>query len=583
MIGTVLRIRYELTQLLSEGPIFATYAARDQLQQRDVSVRVLKPPFAQEAAFVEALKGAIVRNGKLSHPGVESLFEVDEHEGIPFVVGELSRGTLMSERIRKLAPFSVPVAVAAVLSLCEGLKAVHDAGLVHGDVSATNAIAQQDGAIRLQLTGVWKSYGASATAGMAVLPSMAPYLAPEVGGGAMPSPASDVYSAGVLLFELLTGRLPYQADTPVGMAMKHATNATPSVRTLNTSVPAVLDEMVRKAMAKDPADRYPNAGAFLSDLRMLQDALRFGRPLAWPLTADAPPAESEPPRVAPKMSAVRQEAKERREQEPGDVPGWMLWSAGLLGAVALVLLGVWITFNLNKPRLVQVPNIKNMSLAEARSVLEGLNLGVRVVGNETSEDVEKDHILRIQPDAAQPIKEGAQVLAWVSSGSRFVAVPDLRGLPLDRAKTVLATVGLQPGARIDEVPTNEVRPGFVVSQNPEPRRQVERFTTVRIGVSIASGRRTARLNRGRGTPTIYTMRVRMQGIPEAVTVRVDATDSRGTQTVYEARHEPDSTAEVTTQGYGEEILFKIFYNDRLVKEVRETPPPLRRSEEDALR
>ena len=268
MIGTTLRIRYEVTGLLSEGPIFTAYSARDRLLARDVCVRVFKSPYDKEKPFVAAVERTIERTRKIQHPGVETCLNLDEHEDLPFVVSEVSRGSSLSDRIRKLAPFSVPVSVGMVISILEGLNALHSEGVVHGDIGGHNIVIQTDGSARLQMSGFWECYSSSATAGMAVAPYMVPYLAPEVGAGGAPSFASDIYAVGVVLYQLLSARLPFAGETPAAITQKHATDPVPAIRSVVSSAPAVLEELIRKTLAKSPGERYTDAADMLSDLRM---------------------------------------------------------------------------------------------------------------------------------------------------------------------------------------------------------------------------------------------------------------------------------------------------------------------------
>ena len=283
MIGEIFGSRFELVAQANDGPIFTAYMAKEAGSGKDVCVRLFRSPFDKELDFVEAVGVAAQKAAVVDHPGVERITALEYDGGRPFLVGQFSPGITLGERIRKLAPFSVPVAVGTAISILEGLDALHRAGIVHGDVNSDNVVIAMDGSARVQLAAIWEAYSRSSTAGAVVLPSMAPFLAPEVSAGGAPSHGSDVYSVGVLLFELICGRPPYSADSPIAMAMKHATAPTPSVKGFNASSPIVLDEIVKKAMNKDPGMRYRTAGTMLADLRVLQDALRFGRTLTWPL------------------------------------------------------------------------------------------------------------------------------------------------------------------------------------------------------------------------------------------------------------------------------------------------------------
>jgi eukaryotic-like serine/threonine-protein kinase len=585
LIGVMLRVRYEVLQEISSGPIFTLYAARDHVQSRDVAVRVLKAPFNSEANLVAKLSEVVETVKGIQHPGIERLYELDDHEGTPFVVGEVPKGAPLIERMRKLGAFSVPVSVATAISTCEALEAVHSIGLVHGDVGPHNITTTADGVVKLQLPGVWQVYSASQTAGAMALPSMVPYLAPEVSAGAMPTPASDVYAAGVMLFELLTGRQPYLGDTSVAVAMKHATAPTPTARLFNAAVPVVLDEIVKKAMSKDPAQRYPSAGVMLSDLRVLQDSLRFGKPATWPKQEEPAPASvqtvtPEAPAPAPvalkvpkvETTTVRDPKPFEEERERGDVPAWLKVAIAFFSAVVLSMIGFWLVFNLNRGKQVLVPNLIKMNVADARNRLQDVNLNLRVSRETTSETFPADTIIQMDPPANDKIPEGGEVSVVVSAGSKFVSVPDVRGMTIDDAKAALQKYKLElDESKIRRVPNRSIAEGLIVDQFPDADSKLQRNSSVRVNVS--SGR-------SRGDPDsdpladeryAYTLTIKTSDIDEPVTVRVVMTDARSSTTVHEEMHEPEEEFTVTAEGYGSEVTFRIFYDGVPVKQIVQHP------------
>lgn len=571
MIGKVLRIRYEIVQTLHEGPIFTHYAARDRVLGREVFIRVLRPPFSEETAFIEALRKAIAKSSPVQHPGVERLLELEEDEGVYFIMGDASTGGTLTERIKKLAPFSVPVSVSTAIGICEALSAVHSGFLVHGDVGPHNIAVSPEGDVRLQMAGIWEAYSNSATAGSVVLPGMAPYLAPEISRGGMPSPASDIYAVGVILFELLTGRRPYLAEQPVAVAMMHATDPTPEVRTLNPSVPVALNEVVKKAMDKDPEKRYRSAGDMLSDLRLIRDALRFGRSLAWPLQPGAAKA-AEPSPVAPPTVESKSETRKARDiwvedidDEPADIPGWLKMIMVFFGALVVFMVGGWILFNLNKPKMVEIPALHRLSLAQAESALDRLKLNMRVTQRVPDDEVPAESIIDSTPPAGTRVYEGNSVGVIVSSGSRFVEVPDLRGLPVDRAKALLDTLGLKLDDRVVEERNRDVDAGLIVGHVPEHRKKVERNTRIRVRVS--AGNRRVEGDPDDERKYLYNVSIRLTDIDQPVTLRVDITDSQGTRPVHESFSGPEELVEITAEGYGSEVVFRIFYDGELVKQV----------------
>lgn len=576
MIGSILRIRYEITGLLFEGPIFAAYSARDRVQGREVCVRLLKPPFDKEKAFVGCLRTAVGRVATIQSPAVESLYELDDHEGTPFIVGDLTKGASLGERIRKLAPFSIPVSIATAVSILEGLEAVHAADLVHGDISTSTVWIQADGSARIQLPGIWQSYSCSETAGSVVLPHMAPYLAPEVSAGGTPSVASDLYAVGVLLYQLLAARLPFPADTPISMAIKHATEPAPSVKQLNPSIPVVLDEIVKKSLTKDPALRYTTASEMLSDLRMLQDALRFGKSLTWPIRSGVVVAETK--QVAPRMSAVRVEKRERPddwEPESGDLPAWMRWSILLAVTVLGGCILVFLYSNFNKPRLVAVPNLKNMSATEARAMLTQAKLRMRISAKVPSEGVPADNIVFVSPPAGTKVRENSDVSVKLSSGSRFVVIPDLKGRTLDEARSILGQLDLTLDERSDEVPARGIPRGQIVDETPAKGSKVTRSTQVHVHVSNGNDRvesdsaPTDQPGPDAKAPEpskyIYTLKLRLTDLTEPTMVRVEMQDDSGTKTLYEGQKKPGDRISISSEGTGKEATFMVYYDDNLVK------------------
>lgn len=574
MIGTHLGERYELTMLLGEGPIFSAYSARDKVLSRDVSVRIVKPPFSSEPSFLGKVREVIRRTGVVEHPSVERMLDLQQDPNVVYLVSEPSKGSALVERIRKLAPYSVPVSVAMTISILEGLDALHGAGLVHGDPGAHNVVVLPDGTARLQLPGMWEAYAASDSAAV-MLPAMAPYLAPEVSAGERPSPASDSYAVGIILFQLLTGRYPYTAETPVAMAMRHASVATPSAKSINSAVPAALDDLIKKALAKDPSQRYADAAAMLADLRRIEDTVRFGKS-APVVQKPAPVVKETVPSAAPAAAVVvpkadrREERRREKEQlkaerEPGDVPIWMLVCFTFVLAVAVALVGVWWFFNMNAPKVVKVPDIKGKPRTEAEDILRRYKLQIRVAGREPSEKIPMEAVMEVNPEVGQQVREGGTVAVKLSAGSRLVMVPDLRGRSLDQARDVLTKMSLDVD-NVQEEPSQKVQKGLITRQDPVPQRRVERMS--RINLWVSSGSQGPGPTAGNAkTRYLYTMRIRLTKITEPVVLRVDITDANGTRSVYEQQHYPDQEVTVRTEGFGQQAIFRIYYNDELVTQV----------------
>ena len=573
MIGNVLAGRFEVSALIHEGPIFDLLRARDRITGRDVSVRLVRAPFDGQTEFLNALEAAVHRVTPIVHPNVERLLELDRHEGKAYIVGEWTQAPTLADRIRKLAPFSAPVAVAAALSVSRGLEAFHKAGIVHGDVGPETTCLMADGEVRLQMGGLWQAYGASPTAGAMVLASLAPALAPEVGRGAMPSLRSDVYAVGVLLFELLTGRPPYAADTPLATAMRHGTDPTPRVRDYNPSAPAILDEIVAKAMDKDPAMRYATAGELANDLRLVQDALRFGKTLTWPLrpatavpsskptSVPRTPKPAAPGRVAPKMSAIKDDEDEEYGKPERDVPAWASIGLALVACVAVSLLAVYFVLNLNHKRFVTVPSVRNLAFSEARLSLEKAKLNLTRGDKVPDAEVEVDHILSTEPPSESRVREGSTVVAKVSAGPSAVAVPKLDGMTPDSARSMLEKIGLVLDDEMERVNKSGATDGSIVAQNPKAGASVALQGKVRVTVQDAS------LPAPEVKRYDYTLNVDLAEMTDRTRVKIEIEDLDGKREVQSRRRKPGETFPVTVRAKGEVVTWRIYYDDKLVKTV----------------
>lgn len=530
----------------------------------------------------EVIKGA----GAVQNEGVERLLDLVDDPSLAYLVSEFSKGAILSERIRKLAPYSVAASVSMVVSILSGLEAIHNSGFVHGDPGAHNIIVQDDGSCRLELPGVWESYSASDTAGVVMLPSMAPYIAPEVSAGGMPTPSSDVYAVGVILYQLLTGRFPYVGETAVATAMKHTSAPTPSARTANTAVPAALDELVRRAMAKEPSVRYRNATQMLDELKRIEGTVRFGKAVATPQRQPqpayvepipVPAATASASTLATPNPAPRAQRFVSEEREPRDVPLWLVVISTFVLTVVVVMVGGWYWFSSSAPKPLKVPALIGQSKSDAQNSLASLNLQMQVSKSEVNEKYPLDTVIAASPSPGQEVKQGGIVVVVLSAGSRLVTVPDLRGKTTDQAKQLLSGLSLDLD-RVDPVPDSRLKAGLIVRQSPDPKTRVERSTRVNVGISAPAQTQPPVEQRPPTTQTpvqsvnpnsryLYTIKIRLTKIADPVVLRVDITDSNGTRKIYEAQHFPNEEVSIRTEGYGEHAVFRIYYNGEFVTQV----------------
>lgn len=580
MIGSLLRVRYELLQELGESPLFLTFVAHDRVSERNVVVRTLREKYCKEHEFVTKLRASVEKSKRVDHPSVSRLLDFDEEDGSWFIVYQYSPGQSLHDRLKHSSALSVSSAVTTMINVLEGLDAIHRAGLIHGDLSSRNVVVSPGGEAMLLMAGVWESYSASTIAGVEMLPLMAPYIAPEVTAGTPLSFMSDVYAAGVLLYESLTGERPFNGRSPVDVATAHANKPLPSLGEKIQAVPEALEKILQRALSKNPDDRYAAAGQMLSDLRMLKDAMRFGKPLKWPLNGQDQTKEQ---RVGPRLNVVRgeeieQKVANRRAKDQSDgAPAWLVYLGilAMIGAIGAV--GWWAYFNINAPKTLQVPNVVGMSFVEASAQLEEMNLTLSSIKEEASEEYAEGVVISIQPSAGRDIKEGSILNAVVSSGSVYVEVPDLKGKTLAEGRRLLDSLNLILSARVEYVRDPDVPKGVILSQDPAMHVQVARQS--QVNVKVSNGNERVQSTRPLDETNVYHLAWVFEEELSAY-VKVEMKDSRRTRVIHEKIHDPGDRISIDADGYGREATFTIYYDGIIVKTITQSAESDEEAEEE---
>ncbi|MCS6948851.1 MAG: protein kinase [bacterium] len=555
-MSRVLAGRYEPLEKLGEGSLFAAYRARDLETNALVTVKLLLPAFADDTALVKALRECFHAASALNHPRIARILQVTEHEGQLVLVTEFVRGINLKERIRRVAPFTLSVGIDIALAVAEGLESAHRAGIIHGDLRPHNIIVSQEGLVKVTDFGLLPAFQASPLAQTVWLTRAAPYLPPEVSEGWQITPAADVYALGVILFEMITGGVPFPADTPVAIALRHAKDPPPSPRAVNPGVPRAVEGIVLKAMQKLPEQRYPDISSMLQDLRAVHDALRFGKPLSWsPLEL---PAE---------RAASVSRPRETRPAESEDVEMRFIRSSlrvlaalAALVVVAVVVLVVWVT---RPVKVVAVPDLQGKPLVEARRLAREADLNLVIRQEEYNEQFPAGTVYLVQPEAGTQVKAGSAVQVWVSKGSRMVEVPDVQGLSEVEARRRLVEAGLQVG-KVEEKPHLTVPAGTVLSQSPPPKRRVNREAPVDLVISSGTPLPAVpEVAAERGFEVVVPVR----GNPgEMVQVRLEVQDALGVYTILDEPHAAGEQLIVPVRVRGRPVVFRLYFNNQLVHE-----------------
>lgn len=288
----ILNNRYELLAKVGDGGMAVVYKARDIMLNRTVAVKILRESYASDPAFLQRFNREAQAAANLNHPNIVNVFDVGHEGDIHYIVMEFIEGSNLKDLIIKQAPFPAGQAIETAAEICDAIGYAHSKGLIHRDIKPQNILLTNDGKVKVTDFGIAKGYGDQNLTQTGITLGTVHYFSPEQAKGLPVQPQSDIYSIGVVLYEMVTGRIPFESDNPVALAVKHIEELPPMPRLYNPSIPPALESIILKALSKDPAQRYPSAAAMAKALRNLESQSGMGTMV---VTPPAPTLPRRPP------------------------------------------------------------------------------------------------------------------------------------------------------------------------------------------------------------------------------------------------------------------------------------------------
>ena len=511
MEGKVLNSRYELEQLIGSGGMADVYRARDNLLGRTVAVKILHPQFAKDEVFIARFRQEAQAAANLNQPNIVNVYDWGIENSTYYIVMEYVEGRDLKEIILQGGPLLPERAVEIAMSICLALEAAHAQGIVHRDIKPQNVIVTYDNKIKVMDFGIARTTGGSAMTQTGTIMGTAQYISPEQAQGRAADPRSDLYSLGIVLYEMLTGKAPFDGDSPVSIAYKHVREDPLPPSMVNPDISAGLEAVVMKALAKNPENRYQGAIEMRSDLERCLE----GAPV------DATPML---PRDEAAMGATM------AFPAGGDGSGgkrslaWLWISIIVIAMLGGIGVGVWAI--VRNTGGVAIPDVTGKTVSEAEKILSDAGLKMKVAKTVIDPGKPEDTVISQEPSAGTKIDSGGTVEVVVSRSPELEPVPDVTGLSRAEAEAALKAGGFETG-NVTEAFNSSVPKGRVASQDPQGGTQASRGSPVSIVIS--KGPETVSVPGVTGlTQDAATQRLADAGLQAEVQTESSSTAAEGT-------------------------------------------------------
>ena len=477
--GKLLGSRYEIIEKIGNGGMATVYKAKDLVLKRYVAVKILREEYTTDNEFIKRFNTEAESAASLTHPNIVSVYDVGKEGNLYYIVMELIKGKTLKEIIVEDGRMGWKWSVKIAKQIAQALETAHRNNIIHRDIKPHNIIITEDGTAKVTDFGIAKAVSNSTITAFGTTIGSVHYFSPEHARGGYTDAKSDLYSLGVVLYEMVTGRVPFDADTPVSVALKHMQEKPVPPIELNPAIPQSLNDLILKAMEKDPNMRYSTATEMIEDLDKI-----LKNPEAEVGVVDKSQARAR--RIQQEDNQTNQSKFAKFKKNLEEHKGVKI---ALIVAIFLIVfiasIGITLgVLNSGKPKDILLPNFTNLTLDEAKAKAEEVKLNLNVSEEKYDVQIEEGKIISQDPKY-QPnftVKERSTVNVVVSKGQEIVKVTKLVGKTKDEARKELKDLGLE--MEIEEVNSDDVEPGIVIEQDKQEGEEVLAGTKIKLKVSL---------------------------------------------------------------------------------------------------
>ena len=482
--GKTLNGRYKIQSLIGTGGMAAVYLAKDLILDRLVAIKVLRLDFRQNDDAMRRFRREALSATQLTHPNIVGVYDVGQSQEMNYIVMEYVEGTDLKDYVRQRGALHPIEAVRIMMQIVSAIAAAHQNRIIHRDIKPQNILIDREGNVKITDFGIAVALSDTSLTQTNTLLGSVHYLSPEQARGGMATIQTDIYALGIVLYELLTGRVPFDGESPVSIALKHFQDPLPSVVNPKAMVPQSLENIVLKATAKDPMNRYRSCYEMFQDLKTCLDSTRLYEKKFVPASFSGETKVLSPistQKIKPIQSSREIPVVEMDEEKPVKKkrkwPWVLLLMISVIGIMAFAFLH-------SSPKEVQVPDVTNLTEAAAKIKLADAKLSVTDVIPVQSDEVESGKVIETNPKAGSTVKEKSKITIKVSSGKEAVTMKDYRNKTYETARDELKKLGFTVEKK--EENSDSVEAGKVISQSIAPNQKVEGKDTV-ITLVVSKG------------------------------------------------------------------------------------------------
>ncbi|MBS3810320.1 MAG: Stk1 family PASTA domain-containing Ser/Thr kinase [Halanaerobiales bacterium] len=498
MIGKLLNNRYKIKEKKGSGGMALVFKAQDILLDREVAIKMLRPEFVSDEDFINKFRQEAKSVARITHPNVVSIYDIVEGEDSLYLVMEYIRGENLKSIIKKRGRLTLVKALDIANQITAGVEVAHKNNIIHCDIKPHNILITENNKVKVTDFGIARAVSTSTMTITDTVMGSAHYFSPEQAQGQEINTYSDIYSIGVVLYEMITGEVPFKGESPISVALKHIQNEPKELKEVLPSIPEKVNELIMKTLAKDPEKRHDNA----TDLREeIVETLKYVKSEPG-FNKESKNSKKSETKIL-KKSEIKSKSLENKKnnaksnrstnnrnyytpdkKQSSKLNKWIVWVIVIMFLFSAAAFAVIYFFKVyTEVPIVKVPDLLEKEYNEAVDIASQQGLSLQKSGEEIFHNkIEEGHIVTQEPSPGERIKQTRKIVVSISKGPKVVEVPDFNNRPLRDAQVILENLGLSQ-EQIEYEYSEQIRENHIISQSPEAGSQIDVNTKIKLIVS----------------------------------------------------------------------------------------------------